>query len=421
MDKIEKDVIIIGGGLAGISAARQLRMRGYDCAILEASDRLGGRLKTDVHEEGFRLDRGFQILLDAYPECRAELDYEALNLKKFLPGALIHDYDKEKIYTIGDPFRQINSLIPTLTAPTGRFTDKIRMLLVKTIIEGKDIGEIFEQQPELNTYQALRKDYKFDKKIINFFFKPFFSGIFLENDLSSSRRMFDFVFKMLSKGNATLPALGIEEIPKQLAAFLPPAWIHTQNAATSIRGNTVSTKNKQKFVGKRILIATEPNSFLEKYYPKAPQKGNGTFCFYFATREVPFATANIGLLPSSRSLITNFTVLSNISADYAPQGQHLIAVSINDDTKGSKDTKKMIAAIKTDLGRWYNTKEWRWIKTYHIPYALPIQKTVRNTYDPLYKVSDKIFLAGDYLLHGSIEGAMRSGRLAAEAIVQSGL
>ena len=202
-------ITIIGAGISGLTAAVYLNQKGYKIQILEASDRAGGRIKTDILD-GFRLDRGFQVLLTEYPETKKLLDYKKLNLKRFLPGATVL-YDLGQ-FEIADPFRRPTATFATLFAPVGSLKDKINTFFLKTKLVKIAVADVFKQ-PEVDTISQLKK-YGFSQKMIDRFYKPFFSGIFLENDLKTSSHMFDFVMKMFSEGDAAIPELGMEEIPK---------------------------------------------------------------------------------------------------------------------------------------------------------------------------------------------------------------
>ena len=173
---MKQDVIIVGAGIAGLSAAVYLHRQGRKVLLLEASDRPGGRIKTDSHE-GFLLDRGFQVLLTAYPETQALLNYRDLNLKKMLPGATVL-YDGGS-FEIADPLRRPSAAFATLFAPVGTLKDKLNTLWLKTKLQKLTIKEIFEQ-PEQTTRKQL-EDYGFSPKMIERFYAPFLSGIFLEN------------------------------------------------------------------------------------------------------------------------------------------------------------------------------------------------------------------------------------------------
>ena len=165
--------IIIGAGISGLTAAVYLHKKGFETQIIEASERAGGRIKTDV-VNGFRLDRGFQVLLTEYPETKALLDYQKLSLKPFLPGATVL-YDGGQL-EIADPFRRPSALFSTLFAPVGTLRDKVNTIFLKNKLLKISIPDIFKQT-ETETNAQLKK-YGFSSKMIDRFYKPFFSGIF---------------------------------------------------------------------------------------------------------------------------------------------------------------------------------------------------------------------------------------------------
>jgi protoporphyrinogen oxidase len=413
------DVLIIGGGIAGLTAARKLHQRGFSVKIIEATDRVGGRVKTDI-VNGFRLDRGFQILLTAYPEAQKALNYSKLQLKTIDAGALLHT-DKG-IFEFSDPFRNPSKTLSTLANPVGSWADKLRMLLVKTEINGKDLQEIFTQ-PETSTYQALRQNYHFKSSLIEQFLNPFLAGIFLEKKLQTSNRMFDFVFQMFSNGAGAVPALGMEEIPRQLASILPNDAIITNERVVSINKNVVTTESGNEFEAKTILIATDSNRELTQSYQATStenQKAAGTTCLYFSMNKSIVKRPILCLNSLENRLVNNFVVMSDISSDYAPIDKSLLSVSIvTDDENKNFTEEELVEKARRELSLWYGTHayEWNFLKSYSIPHALPNQNSVKYTpSNEDLKIHEGLYRCGDYLLNGSLNAAMRSGRLVANLI-----
>ena len=179
------NVYIVGAGISGLISALNLEKQGYSPVILEASDRVGGRVVTDI-VEGYQLDRGFQVLLDAYPQAKKYLDYDALELQTLRPGAMIFDKGIGSIF--GDPLRDIGMLFPTTFSNAATLADKWKVFQLKKELEKVTLEELFAR-PEQTTYDYL-KAYGFSDVVIQKFFRPFFSGIFLEPDLATSSRMF---------------------------------------------------------------------------------------------------------------------------------------------------------------------------------------------------------------------------------------
>ena len=401
--------IIVGGGISGLTAAYYLQKAGKDYCILESTDRIGGRVKTD-HLEGYNLDHGFQVFLTAYPEAKQVLDYSKLNLKAFDPGAIL--LRKEgKIDYIGDPLRQFSSLIPTLSTNAASLTDKLKILKLKQQLRKKTIEEIFSNQ-DLPTKKVLRDEYGFSATMISDFLQPFYAGIFLESQLSTSRKMFDFVFKMFSEGQATIPALGMEEIPKQIASHLNPSKIKYHSKVSHIEGKTVYLENQEKIFADHILIATNALGISSKY-TKTIKEYHSTTNIYFSSDTQPFKRNAIALNGNPNHLVNNLVCLSKNASSYS-QKDELISVSLKKPIQPNGSNG--IEAVKSELSQWIPTAEnWNHVKTYQIEYALPNQDKINN--DTIITVNPNTTIIGDHVMNGSINAAMKSGRLGAERVI----
>lgn len=410
---IKHDVIIVGAGLSGLSAAVHLHRQGRKVLILEASDRAGGRVKTDS-VDGFILDRGFQVLLTAYPEAKKLLNYKDLQLCKMLPGATVL-YDGGT-FEIADPFRRPKALFSTLFAPVGTILDKINTLWLKNKLQKMSIDKIFTQ-PEQTTLQQL-SDYGFSQKMIQRFYKPFLSGIYLENQLTTSNRMFDFVMKMFSDGDVAIPALGMEEIPKQLVNQLPESSIQYYKKVSKIVQNTLILEDGTTFEANQIVIATNANELTKQFLPNQKTTAQQVTNVYFEARIAPTKKAIVVLNASStKKWVNNLTVLSNVSKMYAPPEKVLVSISYNG--LAPIEDFELAENMKKELEQWYGKQvhDWKMIKTYRIDYALPIQDSVKNELSiSEIKISDTLFICGDYLLNGSVNAAFKTGRLVAEAM-----
>ena len=257
MTKKEYKIHIIGAGISGLIAAQVLENYGYAPTVIEATDRVGGRVKTDL-VNGYHLDQGFQVLLTAYPAAQKYLDYDALDLQPFLPGASIFKSSKQKI--IVDPLRNLSLLFPTLFSGIGNFSDKFKILKLNQKLKKKSLEAIFSE-PEQSTQEYLDK-LGFSNGIITDFFKPFFSGIFLETQLETSSRMFEFVYKMFGEGQATLPKAGIEAIPKQLLTNLKTTSFRYNTKVESLKDGEIVLKDGAKLESHYTIVATEANNLI---------------------------------------------------------------------------------------------------------------------------------------------------------------
>ena len=411
---MDSSVIIIGGGLAGLTAARQLHEDGIDFILLEATDRIGGRVKTDLID-GFRLDHGFQVLLTAYPEVLRWLDFSKLDLKSFLPGAMIlHPGGRKDI--ISDPLRNFSTLLPTAFSRAGSITDKFLILKLRKKLSQLSLEDIFRQE-ELSTRDALQREYGFSTQIIDRFFKPFFAGIFLEKELSTSRRMFDFVFKMFSEADTAVPNYGMEEIPKLLAQPLPAESIRTHAKVAIIEKQKVHLANGKSFSAPYIILATEATGLVQKYV-QIPTGHQSTTHLHFVSQEPPIKKPIIGLNATTNRLVNNICTINQVAPAYAPHNQFLVSVSIVGLPEFAD--RDMVAAVKDELGQWFGkiTQDWTHLHTRRLAYALPNQSTVAYSVpNEMLKVREGLYACGDFRLNGSINAAMKIGRQVAENVV----
>jgi hypothetical protein len=387
------DVYIVGAGLAGLSCGRQLAARGISFEILEASDGPGGRVRTDV-VDGFRLDRGFQVLLTAYPEPQAALDYRALDLRSFEPGARVRVGDR--FHTVADPWRRLMDALPSVFNPIGTVRDKMRMARLRSRALAGSLEALFAR-PE-TTIREMLESSGFSHSMIDRFFRPFFGGILLDRTLSGSSRMFEFIFRMMALGDTSVPAKGMGEISKRLATGLP---VQYGQRVDSLDGLAAA---------RAIVVATEaPATARLVTLPEAPLS-KPVSCLYFAAPEPPLPGAWL-MLNGESGPINNAAVLSEVAPDYAPPGQALVSVTV-------LSSQADETAVRGQLVEWYGgaAAQWRHLRTYEIAHAQPLQDRLPAT-EGVFTPRPGVFVCGDHQLNASIHGAMLSGRRAAEAVV----
>ncbi|MEM6917268.1 MAG: NAD(P)/FAD-dependent oxidoreductase [Verrucomicrobiota bacterium] len=405
----DPDCLIVGAGLAGLSCAVRLHEAGKSVLVLEASDGFGGRVRTD-EEDGFLLDRGFQVYLDAYPEAGEFLDLEALDLRPFRPGALV--WKEGKLRPVMDVFRRPSALFSSALQPIGTLRDKLLVAKLRFTLLRKSVDEIWAA-PETTTLEYLR-EFGFSDRMIDDFFRSFYGGIFLENELTTSSRIFEFTFKMFSKGSATLPAKGMQQIPEQLTGRLPDDSIQLKTPVVSISEGKVKTE-EEDYPAKHVVIATD-GSTAANWFPdlSAPQ-WNSTSCLYFSADKVPWSEPVIALQGDRTGLVNNACVVSNISSRYAPEDHALISVSVLGD---HADQEALTQQVQDELVAWFGeeVKAWTPIRTEHIRKALPISPRGHLAVLPS---EGNVYLCGDLTTSGSIEGAILSGLRTAEKILEA--
>lgn len=408
----DADVIVVGAGLAGLSCAVELRESGHRVLVIERDARVGGRIQTD-DVDGFKLDRGFQVLLTAYPDARRLLDYEALRLARFEPGALIRHQDR--FVELSDPLRKPTKAWSTLTCPVGTLADKWRILSLRSHVQRGEWMGLFDQ-PNIPTLSLL-KQRGFSDRIIETFFRPFLGGIFLERDLETPSNMFEFVFRMFSTGYAAVPANGMQAIPDQLAARLGDSSIKLKSEVVGLAANEVELAGGEKIKTRQVVLAVDglSASHLTKETYKA---GRHVECLYFVAPSAPVARPILILNGEGQGPIGNLCFMDQVAASYAPAGKSLVSVSVirNEQVREETSRTEVIHQLKSWFGA--EVDQWGHLKTYRVQESLPHRSQHHGGVNAPFVEYGGIFHCGDRLSFGSQQHAIWSGRLTAEAVNQ---
>ena len=404
--------VIIGGGISGLTCAKFLNEKGYSFMLLEGSDALGGRIRTDK-VDGFLLDRGFQILLTNYPEAKKILNYNTLDLKYFGSGALIKA--EKGFMKMENPFQNKMAYLTMAFSSVGTLSDKLKIRKFANELSEIPDDEFFNMEAT-DTLTFLR-NYGWSEKMINNFFKPFYGGVFLENDLLTSSNFFQFTFKQFFKGDAAIPAEGIQAIPEQIAEMLPRNCIRKNARVKGFEGNQIFLEGGEVINAGRIVVATDPKSSDKLLGETNERTYNITTCTYFSAETSPLKGQKfIALNPNRRGAVHNICVPSDISSHYGNEGKSLISVS----TQGLEklDERNLTNKIKLELFDWFgpSVNVWKHLKTYHIPESLVQYRAASKRQNS--KLGDNLYRCGDYLAYPSLNAAMQTGREVAQMIME---
>ncbi|RNC86265.1 MAG: FAD-dependent oxidoreductase [Winogradskyella sp.] len=410
MDKSEYKIHIVGAGISGLIAAKTLEERGYHPVILEQSDGVGGRVKTDIID-GYQLDHGFQVLLDAYPQVQKHLDLDTLELQAFLPGAKVFVNGKSSV--IGDPLRNSSLLFPTLFSGVASFSDKLKIFKLNQSLKRKSLDAIFQSESK-STLDYLKAK-GFSDKVISQFFKPFFSGIFLEPNLGTSSRMFEFVYKMFGEGYAVLPKAGIGAIAQQLKSQLQQTTFKFNTEVKSVLDSEIFLANGKTLDTHFTIITANSNSLVGNL-KDAGVTWKSCYNLYFEVASQDIAQPLIGLIAEEEALINNI-FFHNTLETHSKGAHELLSVTVVKDT--DLDGVQLVTQVEQDLQKCCNITALQHIKTYHIANALPDLEHLYYDMSPTEtEIKPTVFMAGDYLLNGSLNAAMISGERAAQGLIE---
>jgi len=405
------DVVVVGAGLAGLTCACDLTRAGISCQVVEASDGIGGRVRTDT-VDGYRLDRGFQILLDAYPEVRRRLDLNALYVGRFEPGAVVRIGGA--FHRVGDPLRRPRDLPTTLAAPIGTLADKVRLARLVLDVRTHRVGELL-RRPDGTTAQRLAAA-GFSSRMIESFWRPLFAGIQLDPALEVSSRRFDVILRMLAVGGTGVPAEGMGAIPTQLAAGLPPGSVRLEAGVATVDSGGVVLLDGERFGAREVVVATDGPTAHQLLGGRVPDPGSrAAACCWFSAPSAPVAGARLMLDGEGTGPARNVAVMSEVAPTYAPPGRSLLAAAVpGPDALDPAVTER----VQRQLARWFDSslRDWEHLRTDVIPHGQPAQAP---PFHPKRKVDlgEGVFVCGDHRDTASIQGAMFSGGRTATAVV----
>lgn len=398
--------------MAGLACADVLHKAGREFLLLEAEGQVGGRVRTDRTTDGFLLDRGFQVLLSAYPEARRALDFAALKPRAFRSGAVIRMPDGSTT-VLRDPWTEPWSIAAAVHSPIGSWADKWKVALL--------VWEVLRKAPEellgrsgVDTVDFLRAR-GMSEQIIERFFVPFFGGVFLDRTLRVDSGFFRFLLQQFVLGRALLPEGGMQRIPEQLAARLSRDSVRLEARVRAVEAGGVRLQSGEWLRASSVVVAVEGQRAAE-WLPgcSALPEWKRTSCFYFAAPGRPGGGDRyLRLNARPGCLVHNVCFPSDVDSSCAPSGQSLVSVSSHGDP--SLDPATLFEKVILELGEWFGPQvhAWRHLRTYDIPRALPAcsAESARAT------LWQGVFVCGDHTAYPSLNAALATGRRCAEAVL----
>lgn len=414
-------VVVAGGGVAGLVTARRLAAGGRDVAVFEARDEVGGRLRT-TRRDGFTFDRGFQVLFTGHPAVRRELDLEALDLRRFAHGVTIARPGHRS--TLGDPLRDPGAALPTLFNRDVTLGDKVRLWRLRRRVRDVAPADLLDRDDR--TTAAALEARGFSRKFLDNLAAPLHGAITLDRRLGTAASVFDYVVKMLDEGRVGVPAGGMGAIPAQLAdrARAAGATIETGTRVDALLADGDAVRvdiGGESVDAEAAVVATDPGSVGDLAGVGVPLETRGSVTRYVAIDDRELDTGSRVLLNAADDRPNTVAPLSAAAPEYAPDGRMLLAATFLGEQDADDDA--LAAAVRDALGGWYPEHRFDGFEPLHTERVDVAQFRQRPGFRDLLPSVDEpfgpVYLAGDYTRWSSMQGALASGRVAAEAVLES--
>lgn len=399
----ETEVVVVGAGLAGLAVALHLHRAGVPFAVLEAGDDVGGRVRTDL-VDGFRLDRGFQILNPAYPAVRRLVDVGKLQPGRFWRAVRVADGDRHTL--LGHPLDCPATLRDIAARRYLSTRDLAALGALSARVAGGPARWIRDRQ-DCTTAAAL-DDAGLSERAVETVFRPFLEGVFLEPELTTSARFFQFVWRSFLRSAPVLPAAGMGALPRQLADRLPSGTIHLNTQVAALDGRSVRTGSGDVWTGRAVVVATDGDAAADLAGSTRPA-WHGVTTWYFTTPESPLREPVI-MTSAAGGPVANTAVLTEVVPGYAPSGQALVGVSTLEPVSETD--------VRRAAGRMYrtSTESWELVGRYEVPHALPAMPAPHGLRKPV-RLGDGRYVCGDHRDTSSLQGALASGTRTARAVL----
>jgi monoamine oxidase len=399
------DVVVIGAGLAGLNAALRLQRAGLEVRVLDASDAVGGRIRTD-HVDGLLLDRGFQLFNPSYPAATV-FDHAALHLHPFRAGVAVSL--GERRYVLGDPRRWPGAALPSVQAPVGSLAEKLRFARWALLADATPGSRILAAEDRTLAEELGR--HGLDGRIGDTVLRPFLAGVLGDGTGASSARLTRLLVKAFVRGTPALPAAGMQALPEQLAGRLRTGSLALNTRAVAVSQGRVETDDGV-LTARAVLVAADPVRACALVGLPAPPM-NALTTYYHRSDLAPTSERVLHVDGERRGPVVNTAVVSNAAPSYARSGC-LIASTV----LGSDDSQEEVVRRQAGLIYGVSTAAWEHVATYAIPHALPAMAPPLNARQEV-DLKDGIFVAGDHRDTASIQGALVSGRRAATAVLRA--
>ncbi|MDQ0580564.1 NAD(P)/FAD-dependent oxidoreductase [Streptomyces rishiriensis] len=441
----QADVVVVGAGVAGLSAAHRLASAGVTTAVLEAAPYVGGRMSTEK-VDGFRLDRIGQLLSTAYPELALTPGLDALALRPFAPGVLLHSDGRHHragaqagagstrgaLHAVralasvprpgalprpragGSPATQARPApLPKVRAgaPLGTAVDQARLGAALTRLAVTP-AERLMRRPESPAAQALASR-GLPARTIDGFLRPLLAALLCDPDLTTSSRCADLALRAFAAGRLSLPEGGAEVLPELLARTLPPGTVHTGVRVTSVSTTSVTTAEHGEFRCRAVLVATDARTAAELLPGLRVPDFHPVTVVHHTADDPPGTGASLLLDADRGGPVAHTAVVSRVDPSRAPAGRALISSTVLGTPPPGIDT-----AVRMHLSRLYgiSTARWETLAVHHTAEAVPAMRAPHDLRRAVRLLAG-LYVCGDHRDTSTVQGALHSAHRAASAIL----
>ncbi|MCA9777323.1 MAG: FAD-dependent oxidoreductase [Candidatus Eremiobacteraeota bacterium] len=402
METLDCHTLIVGAGLSGLACALTLERSGVDWLLIEKNPAVGGRVQTRKTDAGYLLDHGFQVLNTAYPALHRLIDITELNLGEFESGAEV--FLENRFQRVADPLRKPGDLLASLASQVGGTLDKLHILRLVWFCQNPGSADSVSSM----TTEEFLCHFGFSKVIVDRFFRPFFGGVFLEEELLTSARKFVTLFSYFSRGSAALPAGGMQALPELLASKLPADRIKLGVAAEQCEAGAVHSETLS--IRPRHLALAGWQSQHRLLKTAIPQTHSAYTLYFSRPKTDGRGKTYLKLNGSPHGGVQTVAFNSAVQPTYAPHDRDLIAVSARRKTSEGQ--------VREELTSWFGDQvlSWEHLHSDHIRQALPQEFNQLRRIEVREFEGLQVHCLGDHTETGSIQGALTSGRKAGLAI-----
>ncbi|MFD8304126.1 NAD(P)/FAD-dependent oxidoreductase [Streptomyces sp. NPDC059690] len=421
----QADVVIVGAGVAGLSAAHRLTSAGVTTAVLEAAPGTGGRMSTEK-VDGFRLDRIGQLLSTAYPELRLTPGLDALVLRPFAPGVLLHSDGRHHragaVAGAGGARGALHAVralasaprataAPRASAPLGTAVDQARLGAALTRLAAMPVERLLAR-PESPARQALAAR-GVPARTVDGFLRPLLAALLCDPELTTSSRCADLALRSFAAGRLCVPEGGAETLPELLRRALPPGTVRTGVRVTSVSTNAVTTAEHGEIRCRAVLLATDARAAAELLPGLRVPDFHQLTVVHHSADEAPATGASLLLDADRGGPVAHTAVVSAVDPSRAPAGRVLVSSTVLGPPPADLDT-----AVRMHLSRLYGTSTRRWetLAVHHTAEAVPAMRPPHDLRRPVRLLAG-LYVCGDHRDTSTVQGALHSAHRASTAIL----